>query len=254
MRGVSSQSWLTTGTEFLVIILVCFGRAEAQSQIELLDEEAISGDVVRIQATIDKYLALDHSDPEVQWRILRAYYNYQDELQLRDRPADQEWACTEGYQFARTATADSSNKPELVYYDAVITGCYLSHNMISAPIFERLTPGKVFAALEKARSLDPAINDAGPDRGLGLLYLELPPPWKDKEKAMQHLENAVNIAPRRGGNRAWFAAALVENGRVNEAWEHIEFIRAGDYTVSSAHWAQIYEQKIEELAQDLQRQ
>lgn len=217
------------------------------TKLSSIDLDAMSGDPERIREAIDAYKNCDNymKDPELQWRLIRAYANYHSELEERDLDK-QKWAAEMGYKFAVEIDAAHSGKAESVYYYASICIRYLYFHRIKA-LF--LGPG-LLRSFEKARGLNPCIDDAGPDRNLGALYLELPWPLGDKKKALQHLKTAVEIAPQRAANRLWLAKALAEEGLYQDGWQHIEFIRAGKFDVSSQHWHTIYMRRAEELAKE----
>ena len=91
----------------------------------------------------------------------------------------------------------------------------------------------VLDGFERARRLDPSIDDAGLDRNLGILYHELPLWYGDRERAIVHLKNACTLAPTRAANRLPLAMELVENGQIDEARQHLKFLEKGDFKVSS---------------------
>ena len=63
---------------------------------------------------------------------------------------------------------------------------------------------------KKARELDEDFDNAGPDRNLGLLYLEAPIfSVGDKTKARRHLERALELAPQFPDNQLNFIEALL---------------------------------------------
>jgi hypothetical protein len=232
----------------LVLVAAAVDLHGTACDLATADIEATSGDPERIRKAIDIYLTSDTSEPEVQWRLIRAYYNYYDELTDLDRRKGQRWAADKGYAFAKSAYAAHPENAEIVYYYAAIGLCYLDFHRLKALFLIN----DLLSAFEKARRLDPTLDDAGPDRNLGLLYHELPrwPFGGDRKKALRHLEAATIIAPQRAANRLPLAKMLAEEGRFEEGWQHIEFIRAGNFKVSSPHWHAIYMRRVEDVAQD----
>jgi hypothetical protein len=239
---------------FFVAFLLGLAAAPAfaaalPEQLAAADAEALSGDPERIRRSIAAFEVLDPADPAVQWRLVRAYFNYYDELTDRNRRNDQEWAADRGYALALSAYTAHPAHPEIVYYYATIGLCYLDFHRMKA-IF---LVNDLLAAFERARKLIPAIDDGGPDRSLGILYHELPgwPLGKgDHAKSLAHLQAAVQIEPRRAANRITLAKVLAEDKRYDEGWRHIEFVRAGDFKVSSPHWHAIYLKRVEEVARE----
>jgi hypothetical protein len=183
----------------------------------------------------------------VQWRLIRAYYNYYDELTEKNRRKDQQWAADNGYALAVSAYASNKKHPEIVYYYATIGLCYLDFHRMKAVFLVN----DLLDAFHEARKLDPAIDDAGADRSLGILYHELPG-WPlgrgDSEKSVYHLREAVRLAPERAANRLVLAKILADADLYDEGWKHIEFVRTGKFKVSSPHWHSIYMRRVEEVA------
>lgn len=72
---------------------------------------------------------------------------------------------------------------------------------------------KIRDSLEAARRLDETLDHAGPDRSLGLLFLEAPG-WPtsigSRSKARLHLTRAVQLAPDHPENRLCLAEALLK--------------------------------------------
>jgi tetratricopeptide (TPR) repeat protein len=81
----------------------------------------------------------------------------------------------------------------------------------------------------KAIALDERFDYAGPDRSLGLLYLETPG-WPasigSKKKARRHLERAVKISPDYPGNRLDLADAALEWNDLKLAREQFKALEA----------------------------
>ena len=78
-----------------------------------------------------------------------------------------------------------------------------------------------------AGHLNPNIDNGGPDRMLGELYLQAPSfPMSvgDVEKAMTHFRKAVKLAPNLLQNRIGLVEALTENEDPSEACLEIEKI------------------------------
>jgi tetratricopeptide (TPR) repeat protein len=227
------------------MLLMLYPAGAAAGELASIDAGATSGDPVQIRAAISEYEAMDTGQVELQWRLIRAYYNLYDELAERDRRDEQRWAAETGYRFALQVDSAGSKVPELVYYATAIKLCYLDFHRVRALFLI----GSVLDGFKRARQLDPSIDDAGPDRNLGILYHELPFLLRDRKQALKHLERAYALAPMRAANRLPLAMALVESGRTDEAKRHLEFLRRGDFTVSSEHWRAIYQRRVDELAE-----
>jgi len=87
--------------------------------------------------------------------------------------------------------------------------------------------------LEAARTLDESLDGAGPDRTLGLLYLEAPG-WPaslgSRTKAREHFLKAVALAPDYPGNQLCLAEALFR-------WRELDSAKA-QLLVLDGIWAQ----------------
>ncbi|MBI2928453.1 MAG: hypothetical protein HYY24_22520 [Verrucomicrobia bacterium] len=101
---------------------------------------------------------------------------------------------------------------------------YLAMNLGQLARTKRLGALKIVTEMErhfkKARELEPLLDQAGPDRSLGLLYLDAPG-WPtsigSRSKARQHLQRAVELAPDFPENRLCFLEALVKWGEKKNA-------------------------------------
>jgi hypothetical protein len=221
-------------------------------RLKLIDELALSGDVDRIGTSIEMYKNLETmgSDPEVQWRLLRAYGNLFSELTCRDAGKERKAAAEAGYKFAVKVDAANSDKAELVYYYADISGRYYQDRLVRA-VWSRFLGGfDPIESCENALIMDENIEFAGPHRCLGALYLSLPGS-RDPQKSLTHMQEAVDRFPKRVANRYWLAKALAKIGKYVEAWTYIKGIQAQDFEVgkdvSSTHWASIYTRRVKHI-------
>ena len=167
-------------------------------------------------------------------------------LHLAERqlePGKREQLAAEGVRFAETAIARGADGDGVVhYYLAANLGLavrdHLSLAMESLPRLER----------EAARALDltPDVDDGGPMRLLGMLYLKAPP-WPsgigDGDKAVGLLKRAVDAHPDHPLNHLFYAEALWEVDEEN-AMEQIRaslatgmrLLRAGTWGYSRKPW------------------
>jgi tetratricopeptide (TPR) repeat protein len=82
--------------------------------------------------------------------------------------------------------------------------------------------------LTKAAQLDPALDYAGPDRSLGILYLDAPSPplgVGNRNKARSHLQTAVQLAPDYPENRIALAEAYAQWGELANLQHELQSIR-----------------------------
>ncbi len=209
------------------------------------ETDATSGVPTRIRAAIDGYAKLDAGNPEVAWRLIRAYFAYYDELAERNQEKERVWAADAGYELANQAIKEHPEHPEVVYYAGLIGMAYLDMHQMKALFIV----GEVMDRFRKARALKPALDDWGPDRSLGILYHSLPG-WPlsqgDRKKAHEHLQRAADNAPERGINRLMLAQVLLALDEPAAAKPHLEFLQKGNWRASSPHWRAITERRIGE--------
>lgn len=136
-------------------------------------------------------------------------------LHLAEREANQdkrEKLAAEGVDFAEAALAQGGGNDGAVHY-------YLSTNLGLA-VREHITLamenlGRLEQEMKQAVALSPDIDDGGPLRVLGMLYLKAPA-WPngigDRDKALELLEKAVKEHPRHPLNHLFYAQALWEEG------------------------------------------
>jgi tetratricopeptide (TPR) repeat protein len=224
--------------------------AAEESPHARFDAQIATADPAQIRIAAEEYAKLDASDPEVAWRLLFAYYSYYDELAERDRKKDQTWAVDLGHLLAKEAVARHPDDARVVYYAAGVQLGYMNVYRMKAVFIL----GNTMNLLRRARELDPTIDDWGPDRGLGILYHVLPG-WPvssgDQAKAYEHLSVAAKNAPDRAVNRHMFAKNLIALKRYEEAQEHVDFLQAGKWRVTSEHWRRITSAEVAETAKAL---
>ncbi len=86
-----------------------------------------------------------------------------------------------------------------------------------------------------ARDLDASFDFAGPDRGLGLLYLDAPG-WPmsvgNRNKARQHLQKAVALSPDFPDNRLSLLEAYLKWGEKQNVQSQLEAV---EKVLATAH-------------------
>ena len=136
-------------------------------------------------------------------------------LHLAEREANQknrEKLAAEGVGFAEAALAKGDGDDGAVHY-------YLAANLGLAvrdhPTLAVGNLGRLEGEMKQAVALSPGIDDGGPLRILGALYLKAPA-WPsgigDRDKALELLEKAVKEHPRHPLNHLFYAQALWEEG------------------------------------------
>jgi len=142
---------------------------------------------------------------ELCWRFAHAAFDWAD-AQARDR--DRARIAQSGIDACNAALALDPTCAQAHYFLALNLGQLAQTKTFGAL---RMVP-RIEAAFAAALAADPSVDNAGPDRGLGLLYLEAPG-WPtsvgDRAKARHHLEKCVERAPTHPGNRLSLAEALL---------------------------------------------
>lgn len=114
-----------------------------------------------------------------------------------------------GIDACHAALALQTNGAEAHYFLALNLGQLAQTKTLGAL---RIVP-RIEQAFLAALASDETVDNAGPDRGLGLLYFEAPG-WPtsvgSRTKARKHLLHAVELAPLHPGNRLALAEALLD--------------------------------------------
>jgi len=160
-------------------------------------------------------------------------------LHLAEREADQgkrELLAAEGVSFAEAAIAHGGDGDGAVHY-------YLATNLGLA-VREHITLamdnlGRLETELKRAVALSPELDDGGPLRVLGALYLKAPA-WPsgigDRDKALELLEQAVNKHPGHPLNHLFYAQALWEDDSEGNAARVQAELATGLRLLEEGHW------------------
>ncbi len=169
-------------------------------------------------------------------------------------PEKREKLAAEGVRFAEAALAHGGDEDaEVHYYLAANLGLAVrEHITLAVENLDRLQ-----SEMERALALDPAIDNGGPLRLLGALYLQAPP-WPqgigDLDKALELLEKAVADYPGHPINHLFYAQALWHDGNdasINQARAEFamgkKLLAEGNWGYSKAAW----EKEFAAFAQEL---
>jgi hypothetical protein len=201
-------------------------------------------------------LAAGTNSVSARWQLARAAFDLA-EVTLRDK--EKARLAEVGRSACRAALAEGPASAPAHYYLALCTGELAQTKLVSGL---RLIH-EIELEFESARVLDEGFDFGGPDRGLGLLYLEAPG-WPtsvgDRKKARSHLERAVALAPEYPENRLGLLevlvrtkdqrAAAIQLKAIEALWPRArEQFRGDDWAASWKEW----EQKKTVLAAKLDR-
>ena len=132
-----------------------------------------------------------------RWQLARAAFDLAD---VTPREKEKARLAEIGRAASRAAIKESPANAPAHYYLALCSGELAQAKAVGGL---RLIH-EIQSEFEAARVLDENFDHAGPDRGLGLLFLEAPG-WPtsvgDRKKARAHLERAVVLAPEYPENR-----------------------------------------------------
>ena len=199
------------------------------------------------------------NDAEAAWQFGRACF---DRADFARNDEERESIANEGIAACRQLL-ERDPKSEPGHY-------YLAMNLGQLAQTKTLGALKLVQEMERefktSRDLDPKWDYAGPDRNLGLLYLEAPG-WPaslgSKSNARRHLERCVELAPNYPENRLCLLEALLKWKDKKNALREINAIRdllpkarkefTGDaWEQSWADWDKRWE-TIQEKARELRK-
>jgi tetratricopeptide (TPR) repeat protein len=166
--------------------------------------------------------ATNRVSPELSWSVGRAAFDWA-EFQTKD--ADRARIAEAGILACRSALSNSPASAPANYYLALCLGQLARTKKLAALKLVSQMEG----LLANARTLDESLDHAGPDRSLGLLYLDAPV-WPtsigSKSKARRHLERAVTLDPDHPENRLSLAEALLRWREKDAARSQLDAIDA----------------------------
>ena len=160
-------------------------------------------------------------------------------LHLAERETDQdkrEKLAAEGVGFAETALAQGGGGDGAVHY-------YLAANLGLAvrehPTLAMGNLGRLENEMKQALALSPKLDDGGPLRLLGSLYLKAPA-WPngigDRDKALELLEKAVKEHPGHPLNHLFYAQALWDEGDEASLIQYKSEFALGEKLLAEGNW------------------
>ncbi len=204
-------------------------------------------DLTRSLAAADRVLAADPRHGEAAWRAARALY-----LQTYMKNVDRAHLAAKCMDAAAVATA-YSKRAEAHYYSALCMGARAKARQIEGL---DLVP-RMEKAGQAALAGDPTIAKAGPHRLLGGIYLWAPA-WPasvgDLDLALDHLREAVELAPDWAENHILLAYALLEDEQVDEAADAVAVAKEKLKLPQSDGWRSEWTAQIVELEQKIEEE
>ncbi len=147
----------------------------------------------------------ESTDSQRAWELARACFDRAEGL--RSAPVKAALA-TEGIEACQKALQTQPASASLHYYLGLNLGQLAQTRTLSALRLVR----QMEQSWLTSRLLDAALDHAGPDRSLGILYAECPrAPFGvgNREKARHHLERSVELAPNHPENRIYLVEHLL---------------------------------------------
>ncbi len=153
------------------------------------------------------------SDAEAAWQFARAAFDW---AEFATNDTQRAALAQEAIEVCRPLIAREPRLAPAHYYLAMNLGQLARTKSLGA--LKLVT--EMERHFQEARELEPHLDQAGPDRSLGLLYLDAPG-WPtslgSRNKARQHLQRAIELAPDFPENRLCFLEALVKWGEKKNA-------------------------------------
>ncbi|MGZ8238149.1 MAG: sterol transporter outer membrane protein BstC [Methylobacter sp.] len=158
-------------------------------------------------------------------------------LHLAEREANQEKReklAAEGVRFAEIALAQGGNGAVHYYLAANLGLAVREHITLAVENLDRLE-----SEMKQALALSPGIDDGGPLRLLGALYLKAPA-WPngigDIDKALELLEKAAREHPGHPLNHLFYAQALWEEGEEDALSQVKSEFALGERLLAEGNW------------------
>ena len=155
-------------------------------------------------------------------------------------------AVTEQGAKAAHLVASGPDDAEAAYLQAINLGLYLRAKGLVA--IGRLSE---MVALLKTASASPDLDQGGPQRALGLLYI-MAPAWPvgpgDLDAGLDLLKQAASKYPEHPLNHLFYARALIEAGDHADARRELEQARALSVAERYGDWAERWKKEADELA------
>jgi len=242
--------------QIIVFVSACFaGCASAPRSADTPAPQPLAGDELKaLQSQADAHCQQTAARPLRDAGYDQAVHAQQSAPQDRDiglilarcslmkadfegKPDRRMALCEQGYEAARRVSRGPDDA-EAAYLEAVNLGLYVQAKGLTA--VGRLTE---LVALLKIAGKQPQIDDGGPLRVLGLLYVKAPG-WPvgpgDLDLGLDLLKKAAETYPEHPLNHLFYAEALIADGKKEQARAELERTRAlatpqrfGDW---SARW------------------
>jgi hypothetical protein len=191
-----------------VVALACLARADSTNTGPVRWAALAQRDYA---AAHERFTA-EPTNAVAAWEFARAAF---DRAEFATNDTERAALAEQGIAACRAALARDPNSAAAHYYLGMNLGQLARTRTVGA----LKIVNEMEAEFRTARALDERLDHAGPDRNLGLLYLEAPRivSLGNKTKARQHLARAAALAPDYPENRLNLAEAAVKWREVKTA-------------------------------------
>jgi tetratricopeptide (TPR) repeat protein len=197
-------------------------RAQTNQTSQPPDPSRFVAHAAQVLATAQEHLHREPTNSAAALEFGRAVF---ERAEFATNDTERATLAQRGIASCRKLTARESNSAPAHYYLAMNLGQLARTKSLGAlPIVDEME-----REFKIARQLDERISFAGPDRNLGLLYLQAPG-WPtsigSRSKARKHLERAVELAPDHPENRLNLIEAYLKWSDRNGARREMKSLEA----------------------------
>lgn len=216
---------------------------------KLIDEREL--DDTNLETARNELFAIVENDSECAWAYgLLSEINYWLGEYAEDAD-DKLFFFNEGVECGESGLTINADSLESNFWLSVNSGSYGQEKGIMQSL-AMITPIK--NAAEKALKIDESYFYGGPWRVLGRLYYKAPGfPFSigNTKKAVEHLEKAVELAPKFYLNRLFLAEAYMSNREKSKAREQLEWIQNAPLNKNHEREDESYKFEVEAMLKKL---
>jgi len=167
---------------------------------------------------LDDYLANNPDDFEALWRAARFCFWVCDRTD--DKEVKKEYS-QKGMAYAQKLIDKWPNKVEGYYFYTINLGEYGKGIGVLTAMRQKLTKNYVKNG-DKAVELDKRYEQCGPLRAMGRFYFKVKWPYRDLDKSVEYLTEAVQLCPNKLRSYSYLADTLYDRKQYDEAKEVID--------------------------------
>jgi len=198
-----------------LLLLLCLVQSSAAQ-----DNAAFAARAEKVFLAAKVRLGKDPANAEAQWKFAKACFDWAD---YSTTDSKREEIARQGIAAAQSLIDSDSNSAPGHYFLAMNLGQMAESKTVGAL---KIIP-QMETNFQIALGLDAAFDYAGPDRNLGLLYLQAPG-WGlsigSNAKAKLHLQKAARLAPDYPGNLLYLIEAEIGWGEKTTALKDLKIL------------------------------